>query len=93
TAHYPNHPRFYELCDELGLYVVDEANIETHGMFPMGRLASDPQWAGAFMSRYTQMVERDKNHASIIIWSLGNECGHGANHDAMYGWSKSFDPS
>lgn len=93
TAHYPNHPRWYELCDELGLYVVDEANIETHGMFPMGRLASDPQWAGAFMSRYTQMVERDKNHASIIIWSLGNECGHGANHDAMYGWSKSFDPS
>ncbi|MGJ8674439.1 MAG: beta-galactosidase [Pseudoalteromonas sp.] len=93
TAHYPNHPRWYELCDELGLYVVDEANIETHGMFPMGRLASDPQWAGAFMSRYTQMVERDKNHASIIIWSLGNECGHGANHDAMYAWSKSFDPS
>ena len=93
TAHYPNHPRWYELCDELGLYVVDEANIETHGMFPMGRLASDPQWAGAFMSRYTQMVERDKNHACIIIWSLGNESGHGANHDAMYAWSKSFDPS
>jgi beta-galactosidase len=93
TAHYPNHPRWYELCDELGLYVVDEANIETHGMFPMGRLAADPQWASAFMSRYTQMVERDKNHASIIIWSLGNECGYGANHDAMYAWSKSFDPS
>jgi beta-galactosidase len=93
TAHYPNHPRWYELCDELGLYVVDEANIETHGIFPMGRLACDPQWAGAFMSRYTQMVERDKNHACIIIWSLGNESGHGANHDAMYGWSKSFDPS
>ncbi|MDT0595714.1 beta-galactosidase [Glaciecola petra] len=93
TAHYPNHPKFYELCDELGLYVVDEANIETHGMFPMSRLASDPQWAGAFMSRYTQMVERDKNHPSIIIWSLGNESGHGPNHDAMYGWSKSFDPS
>ncbi|MFT6412938.1 MAG: beta-galactosidase [Glaciecola sp.] len=93
TAHYPNHPSWYELCDELGLYVIDEANIETHGMFPMGRLASDPQWASAFMSRYTQMVERDKNHASIIIWSLGNESGHGANHNAMYGWSKSFDPS
>ncbi|MBL4630855.1 MAG: beta-galactosidase, partial [Paraglaciecola sp.] len=68
TAHYPNHPRWYELCDELGLYVVDEANIETHGMFPMSRLAMDSQWAGAFMSRYTQMVERDKNHACIIIW-------------------------
>ncbi|MFW8591227.1 beta-galactosidase [Glaciecola sp. 2405UD65-10] len=93
TAHYPNHPRWYALCDELGLYVVDEANIETHGMFPMGRLASDPQWAGAFMSRYTQMLARDNNHACIIIWSLGNECGHGANHDAMYGWSKSVDPS
>ena len=93
TAHYPNHPRWYELCDEYGLYVVDEANIETHGMFPMGRLASDPAWAGAFMARYTQMLERDKNHPSIIIWSLGNECGHGPNHDAMYAWSKSFDPS
>lgn len=93
TAHYPNHPRWYELCDELGLYVVDEANIETHGMFPMGRLASDPQWTSAFMSRYTQMVERDKNHASIIIWSLGNESGYGPTHDAMYAWSKSFDAS
>ena len=93
TAHYPNHPRWYELCDQYGLYVVDEANIETHGMFPMGRLSRDPLWAGAYMARYTQMVERDKNHPSIIIWSLGNECGHGPNHDAMYGWSKSFDPS
>lgn len=93
TAHYPNHPRFYELCDEYGLYVVDEANIETHGMFPMGRLSADPSWSGAYMSRYTQMVERDKNHPSIIIWSLGNECGYGANHDAMYAWSKRFDPS
>ena len=93
TAHYPNHPRWYELCDHYGLYLVDEANIETHGMFPMGRLSQDPLWAGAYMARYTQMVERDKNHASIIIWSLGNECGHGPNHDAMYGWSKAFDPS
>lgn len=93
TAHYPNHPRWYELCDEYGLYVVDEANIETHGMFPMGRLSRDPLWAGAYMARFTQMVERDKNHACIIIWSLGNECGHGPTHDAMYGWAKSFDPS
>jgi len=92
TAHYPNHPRWYELCDHYGLYLVDEANIETHGMFPMGRLSQDPLWAGAYMARYTQMVERDKNHASIIIWSLGNESGHGPNHDAMYGWSKAFDP-
>ena len=93
TAHYPNHPRWYELCDEYGLYVVDEANIETHGMFPMGRLSRDPLWAGAYMARFTQMVERDKNHPSIIIWSLGNESGHGPTHDAMYGWAKSFDPS
>jgi len=93
TAHYPNHPRWYELCDEYGLYVCDEANIETHGMFPMSRLASDPLWTHAFMSRYTQMVERDKNHASIILWSLGNESGHGSTHNAMYAWSKDFDPS
>jgi beta-galactosidase len=93
TAHYPNHPRWYELCDEMGLYVCDEANIETHGMFPMGRLASDPTWTHAFMTRYSQMVERDKNHPSIILWSLGNESGHGSTHDAMYAWSKGFDPS
>ncbi|ELV8716889.1 beta-galactosidase [Vibrio vulnificus] len=93
TAHYPNHPRWYELCDQYGLYVCDEANIETHGMQPMSRLSSDPQWAHAYMSRYTQMVLRDKNHPSIIIWSLGNESGHGSNHNAMYAWSKNFDPS
>ena len=93
TAHYPNHPRWYDLCDKYGLYLVDEANLETHGMFPMGRLSRDTLWAGAYMARYTQMVERDKNHPSIIMWSLGNECGHGPNHDAMYAWSKSFDPS
>ncbi|WEM41112.1 beta-galactosidase [Photobacterium sp. DA100] len=93
TAHYPNHPRWYELCDEYGLYVCDEANIETHGMEPMNRLSADPMWAHAYMSRYTQMVQRDKNHPSIIIWSLGNESGHGSNHNAMYAWSKNFDPS
>nr|WP_319554555.1 beta-galactosidase [uncultured Vibrio sp.] len=93
TSHYPNHPRWYELCDQYGLYVCDEANIETHGMQPMNRLSSDPQWANAYMSRYTQMVMRDKNHASIIIWSLGNESGHGSNHNAMYAWSKNYDPS
>ncbi|WP_264875118.1 beta-galactosidase [Vibrio agarivorans] len=93
TAHYPNHPRWYELCDQYGLYVCDEANIETHGMQPMNRLSSDPQWANAYMNRYTQMVMRDKNHTSIILWSLGNESGHGANHNAMYAWSKQYDPS
>jgi len=93
TAHYPNHPRWYELCDEYGLYVCDEANIETHGMYPMGRLATDPQWINAFLTRYTQMVERDKNHSCIILWSLGNESGHGSTHNAMYAWSKDYDPS
>lgn len=93
TAHYPNHPRWYELCDQYGLYVCDEANIETHGMQPMNRLSSNPQWAHAYMSRYTQMVMRDKNHPSIIIWSLGNESGHGSNHNAMYAWSKNYDSS
>ncbi|WP_434362635.1 beta-galactosidase [Parasalinivibrio latis] len=91
TCHYPNHPRWYELCDQYGLYVVDEANIETHGMFPMSRLSEDPLWSSAYLQRYTRMVKRDKNHPSVIIWSLGNESGYGANHDAMYAWSKAFD--
>lgn len=93
TAHYPNHPAFYDLCDEYGLYVVDEANIETHGQFPMSRLSNDSQWLSAYMQRMVGMVERDKNHASIIIWSLGNESGIGFNHHAMYQWTKQRDPS
>ncbi|MFA0232063.1 glycoside hydrolase family 2 TIM barrel-domain containing protein, partial [Vibrio sp. 10N.261.45.A7] len=92
-SHYPNQPGFYSLCDRLGLYVVDEANIETHGMTPMGRIADDPQWASAFLERMTRMVERDFNHPSIIIWSLGNESGYGSNHNAMYQWTKRVDPS
>lgn len=93
TAHYPNHPKWYALCDQYGLYVCDEANIETHGMTPMNRLSDDPMWSAALMSRYTQMVQRDKNHPSIILWSLGNESGFGSTHNAMYAWSKKFDPS
>ncbi|MGY3852192.1 beta-galactosidase [Aeromonas aquatilis] len=92
-SHYPNHPDFYRLCDRLGLYVVDEANLETHGMTPMGRLARDPAWSNAFLERATRMVARDFNHPSIIIWSLGNESGYGPAHDAMYGWIKRSDPS
>ncbi|MGL4353692.1 MAG: beta-galactosidase [Aeromonas popoffii] len=92
-SHYPNHPEFYRLCDRLGLYVVDEANLETHGMTPMGRLARDPAWSNAFLERATRMVARDFNHPSIIIWSLGNESGYGPAHDAMYGWVKGSDPS
>ncbi|MEB0900787.1 beta-galactosidase [Citrobacter portucalensis] len=92
-SHYPNHPLWYTLCDRYGLYVVDEANIETHGMVPMNRLTDDPVWLPAMSQRVTRMVQRDRNHPSIIIWSLGNESGHGVNHDALYRWIKSEDPS
>jgi beta-galactosidase len=92
-AHYPNHPLWYRLCDFYGLYVVDEANIETHGMVPMNRLSDDPLWLPAMTERVTRMVQRDRNHPSIIIWSLGNESGHGSNHDALYRWIKSNDPT
>ncbi len=91
TAHYPNDPRWYQLCDEYGLYVVDEANIETHGQFPMRNLSEDPSWLNAYMRRMIGMVERDKNHPSVIIWSLGNESGIGLNHHAMYQWTKQRD--
>ncbi|MFK7913148.1 MAG: beta-galactosidase [Pseudomonadales bacterium] len=91
-SHYPHQAGFYRLCDRLGLYVVDEANIESHGMTPMRRLADDPLWTNAFVERGARMVCRDYNHPSIIIWSLGNESGYGAAHDAMYGWIKRHDP-
>lgn len=91
-SHYPNHPLWYRLCDRYGLYVVDEANIETHGMVPMNRLSDDPRWLPAMAERVTRMVQRDRNHPSIILWSLGNESGHGSNHDALYRWIKSNDP-
>ena len=73
TAHYPNDPRWYDLCDRYGLYVMDEANIESHGV--RGLLANEPTWQAAFWDRGIRMVERDKNHPSVIIWSLGNEAG------------------
>ena len=92
-SHYPNHPLWYRLCDRYGLYVVDEANIETHGMQPMNRLSDDPRWFAAYSERVTRMVQRDRNHCSIIIWSLGNEAGHGSTHDALYRWVKSADPT
>ena len=92
-SHYPNDPLWYRLCDRYGLYVVDEANIETHGMVPMNRLSDDPRWLPAMSERVTRMVQRDRNHPSIIIWSLGNESGHGAAHDALYQWIKKHDPS
>jgi len=92
-SHYPHQPGFYDLCDRLGMYVVDEANIETHGLVPMSLLADDAAWGGAFLERMTRMVSRDFNHASVIIWSLGNESGYGSNHEAMYHWTRGADPS
>ena len=86
TSHYPNDPYVYELCDKYGLYVMDEANLETHGM--RGQLSNEPTWMYSFVDRAIKMVERDKNHPSIIFWSLGNESGTGANHAAMSGWIK-----
>ena len=86
TSHYPNDPRWLDLCDTLGLYVVDEADLECHGMGASGdlsKLAKDPAWRDAFLERAVRMFERDKNHPSIIMWSLGNESGYGPNHDAM----------
>jgi beta-galactosidase len=92
-SHYPHQAAFYDLCDRLGLYVVDEANIETHGMSPMDKLVADPLWSRAIIERMQRMVARDFNHPCIIIWSIGNESGYGSAHDAMYQWSKSADPS
>jgi beta-galactosidase/beta-glucuronidase len=89
TSHYPNDPRWYQLCDEYGLYVVDETNLECHGVYE--KLTKDPQWTHAFVERGMRMVERDKNHPCIIMWSLGNESGYGPNHDAMAGWIRGTD--
>ena len=96
TSHYPNSPRWYELCDKYGLYVVDEANIEAHGCFPYDpnkTLANKPEWKKAFLDRTIRMVERDKNHPCVIIWSLGNETGDGDNFRATYRWIKQRDPT
>ena len=94
TSHYPHSPWFYELCTLYGLFVVDETNIETHGMKPYaGRLADDRDWDNAFMSRMTRMYERDKTHASVIGWSLGNEAGYGRVHDQMAAWIREADQS
>lgn len=90
TSHYPNDSRFYELCDEYGLYVVDECNIEAHHHYR--QLGRDPAWINAFMSRVVRMVERDKNHASVIMWSMGNETGFGPHHAAMAAWVREYDP-
>lgn len=91
TSHYPNDPVFLDLTDELGLYVVAETDIESHAF--IDRLCHDPRYLNAWVDRAARMVRRDKNHASVIAWSLGNESGHGANHDAEAGYIRQYDPS
>jgi len=94
TSHYPDDPRWYDLCDRYGLYVIDEANIESHGMgYGAASLAKDPKWEQAHVDRIRRMVERDKNHPSIVIWSMGNEAGDGVNFKAAYDFIKQRDPS
>ncbi|MFC5653655.1 glycoside hydrolase family 2 TIM barrel-domain containing protein [Paenibacillus solisilvae] len=109
-SHYPNDERWLDLCDRYGLYVIDEADLETHGCVFLGeisrwidnpdektayesRLAEDPEWKEAFVDRMVRLVERDKNHPSVIVWSLGNESGYGENHDAMAAWTREADPT
>lgn len=96
TSHYPDDPRFYDLCDEYGLYVIDETDLECHGMGASGdwsRLSADPAWRAAYVDRMERMVERDKNHPCVVLWSLGNESGFGANHAAMAQWAHDHDPT
>ena len=90
-AHYPNDPAFLDLCDEYGLWVIDEANVESHAR--QVALAQDPRYHLAILERVARMVQRDRNHPSVIAWSLGNESGHGAGHDAAAAWVRHTDPS
>jgi beta-galactosidase len=93
TCHYPNDPAWYKLCNQYGLYLIGEANIESHGIGydPDKTLGNKPEWLKAHMDRTVRMVERDKNHPSIITWSLGNEAGNGSNFRATYRWIKERD--
>ncbi|MFP4644965.1 MAG: glycoside hydrolase family 2 TIM barrel-domain containing protein, partial [Spirochaetales bacterium] len=91
TAHYPNDPRWYDLCDEYGILVMDEANIEAHHYYD--QLCRDEGYQAAFVSRVSRMVMRDRNHPCIFSWSLGNESGYGANHDAAAAWVRRVDPT
>lgn len=95
TSHYPNDPRFVGLCDKYGFLVVDEADLETHGAAQNGNwdiFTDSPDWTDAYLDRMERMYERDKNHACVILWSVGNESGTGRNHRAMSEYIKSRDP-
>ncbi|MCL6625013.1 MAG: DUF4981 domain-containing protein [Alicyclobacillus shizuokensis] len=101
TSHYPNDPRFFDLCDEYGLYVIAETDLETHGFHVDGydhpgnwdRLSDDEAWREAYIDRIDRLVATAKNHPSIIMWSLGNESGYGCNHVAMAEWARKKDPT
>ncbi|RYH32346.1 hypothetical protein EON65_00775 [archaeon] len=97
SAHYPQHPYWLEVCDEVGFYMIDEANIETHGFQvlgqPVGYLSNLPEWRGAMCARVARMYERDKNHACVIGWSLGNESGFGITHALLKQWLDARDKS
>ena len=96
ASHYPNDPRFLELCDKYGLYVCDEADLECHGAMRAEIdhiITNNPEWQGEYLDRAARMLERDKNHPSIIMWSVGNESGVGINHEAMSRYFKSRDNS
>jgi len=93
TSHYPNNPEWYDICDEYGLYIMDEANIESHDLWAAKYYIGDrPEWKEAIVSRCVNMVKRDKNHPSVISWSLGNESGTGSNFDSAYFAIKKVDP-
>ncbi len=100
TSHYPNHPLWYDLCDEYGLYVIDETNLETHGTWKYGQQTeegtlpgSKPEWTGAVLDRCNSMLQRDKNHPSVVIWSLGNESFGGENFIKMHDFLRKADPT
>ena len=96
TSHYPNDARFLDLCDEHGLYVIDECDVETHGFALVGdisRVSNDPEWETVYVDRMQRMVQRDKNHPCVIMWSLGNEAGFGCNHETMAAYGRKVDPT
>ncbi len=94
TSHYPNDPKFLHLCNALGFYIIDETDLEAHGVELIGQmdlLADAPEWENAFIDRMERMVHRDKNQPCVIMWSLGNESGYGVNHQKMAEWTRGFD--